>query len=443
MPLAGEIVRELHGRVHESQNRHSDSDAQFDLVMGEIMEAHRDGSFRVRDFNFREALQTWASQQEDSRIQQFLKRGEFRAEHGSNNTRIQEAVLDVMVSSQFDKLLGRIVQLGTLEQLQTAPQPLWNLVDKSIRITAGTSTKLFGLHSIGDVVDDPVAELEEVRFYGVAGRTVTIPKAMKKNYAFGITREMFDLDADRLVQSAILNAANILIEHAEKLLIDTIFDFFPTTRRPFKYIEDDTAYATYISTAGSLWLNKILSFVVDGTFTPLAQIEALRESARDPYTGNPIALMGNDIVVTNAGMKRKIEDALGIQRYARDTGAGGNERVEFERSGQSSWSSPVIDYWIRDRAIAYFKSAAGGSLNDANSAIAADGIVVWGDIAAAFGWATQWDTEQVVRSGPNTWEYFNQDILLSVKYLQKATPVIKDPRKVILTRRDNGAGAIP
>ena len=46
----------------------------------------------------------------------------------------------------------------------------------------------------------------------------------------------------------------------------------------------------------------------------------------------------------------------------------------------------------------------------------------------AIGWAQEWARETLERVGPDTWEYFNQEIVFAIKFMEKSGPYWKDPR---------------
>ena len=72
--------------------------------------------------------------------------------------------------------------------------------------------------------------------------------------------------------------------------------------------------------------------------------------------------------------------------------------------------------------------------NQADAETAAADTWVAGRFDEAFGWATEWERENITRAGRDTWGYFNQEVIFATKWLEKSTPMWKAPWQVVRMR---------
>lgn len=419
----GLAMRDLHQRTNYIEN------------MNRILEQRwRSGEFSVLgDFDFAQFMsdvfQAPGRQSEWPEMQRVIlaESSQYRSQ------RIQENLLDVMTQDILADLLTTTLRFGVIERAELAPTVLTGLVNRSLRMSPGT-TKLPRWRTPADVVDDCTVELEPTQFYSIPKpNLVTLPPACKKKFAMGYTRELFTADPNGVLRAEIDRHAVGMDLHMEKLLVDTMFGLYdaasPTTN-PFPYIENDVQYNTYISSGGP-WQNDLTDNPLDGTETPFKTIELLLEKLRDPYSGEPIDLGLNlQLVCTNQSARQNALEGLKLVTLSRDITGAGNPRIEFSRDqgrfGLND-SNIFISRYAYDRCNAWFASAAGGGLAGQDLIDATDGIWLLGDFRRAFAVGTEWDRERITRSGTSTWEYFNQEVLFSVKWLEKTTPAVIDP----------------
>lgn len=434
MDLTQELIEDFGERTASAR----DSGGQTKLIeesesfVRGLESAHRAGDFNVdTDIDFEMLLDAWAGDGD------LVRGGSMRKAMGAGreSREIQEHALDVMTSSNFKVLVNTVVQQGILDMLDQSPYTLQSRVDRSIRLSADT-TKLFGLHDLGDIVQ-PAAELEETQLFGLSGRSVTPPKAQKEKFGLGLTRELMALDTNSLIRTKMREGANSMALHAEKLIADMIFGCYDPLANPWPYIEDDVRWNTYYDIiAAGPWENELVGNALDGTYAPFQVMHNLEETFVDDYTGEPVSVNFRDIVVTSDFSRRLAQDALGILTIARDTATvpAVNERTEITRTSDNSFGSIVKSDYARKRLQAWYQTTAGGAMNAADALVAANGTWVVGDLQRAFAWGTEWDLETIERSSPDTWEYWNQEIVLLIKYMWKVTPLVKNPRLVAINR---------
>lgn len=349
--------------------------------------------------------------------------------------KIQEHLMDVMTSTQFANLLTTIIRFGVVERCELAPMELLSLVATNLRLSTGT-TKVPKFRTTADVVDDCEAELKETQFYSIPSpNLITLPKACKKKFAMGYTREMLGVDPNGALRAEIDRHGEAMDLHIEKLLVDVMFGLYDTGTagaNPFPYIEDDIEWHTYQTVGGGgPWENDITSNALDGTYLPFETLERIMEGQRDPYSGEPVVCGGmSKVLVTNMAARQLVFDALGTHTITRDFAFGTNGRVETVRPA-GRWDLQPTDVYmsryIHDRLTAWYQTTAGGGLNLANATAAARNTWLYGDFSRAFALGTEWDRERITRGGTETYEYFTQEIIFSVKWMEKTTPAVLDP----------------
>lgn len=378
-----------------------------------------------------------------------LGRDTLRALHAQESryqdARIQEQVMDAITRDNYMNLLTTQIRFGVIERTEHAATGLMAMVDTNIRLGPFT-TKLPRERPIADVTGDCSGELEETQFFGTPPLPlIDVPEACKIKFAFAYTREMADVDnagAGGRIRQYIDRQGDALLLHGEKLLVDLMYGLYDTaavTNNPFPFIEDGVTYHTYYAVGGAgPWENDVTSNVLDGTFQPYETLERIFEDRRDPYSGEPITRNGEDrIVCTNSIQQRLAAQGLGTFLVEQDLpGGSNNERLRFNRSGGYSVSAAniVFSRYIFDRLSAWYQTTAGGSLNATQAAAAAESTWLFGNTSGAFGWGTEWDPEELEMSGNQTWQYLNQEVLAVKKWMEKTTPVAKDPQLVYRCR---------
>jgi len=425
-----DLIEEFYHRASGSREQVSES---LESMNSALASAHRSGEIDTdKDIDYEMLFEAWAGEGD-------LVEGRRRlSSFTTRNVEVQEHALDVMASSQFAALVNTTIQQGTLDFLSQAPFVLLNNVDRNISLDQNTN-KLFGTHDLGDIVQ-PADELEETPLYGIQGRTVTVPKAQKEKFALGLTRELLALDTNSLIRTRMRQGAQAMGLHAEKLLADMIFECYDTAANPWPYTEDDTEYRTYytLGDAGP-WENKLTGNGPDASYAPIQAINDMMESWSDDYTGEPVIMDRHDFIMCSDSAQRLIAESLGPLGYTRHVGtdqtaAWTDTATATQRSADGRFNNLGMSHYARRRLTDYYQTTAGGSLSAANALIAAQNTWVMGDLQRAFGWGTEWALETVERSSPDSWEYFNQEIALLIKYLWKVTPVVKNPRVAVLNR---------
>ena len=410
--------------------------AQFGEAMLESLQRGFDeGTIDFRQINFRDLL--------EQVITPDMRRAWDRP-GAENNVKLVEHTMDVMVSSQFDAIMKMCVRLSLFQQCGMAPYVLAPLVDNSPRIDCNMG-KMIGYPRLGaEVIDTNEEELEETQFYGLKQPYfVGMPTAKKKKFAVGYTRELLCVNSNSndIVTRQIAALGEVFDEHKEWLLTDLIFGLQSANSDPYRYDFNDSKFNGYQEVGGGApWGNLITgdpATVVDGTsFAPFRAVEAIFNDMRDPIDNKPIQCPGGlDILVTTRTKIEQYQDLLGVVQVTRDLagGFGANERMEIQRSPREGWNGDIrYSRHSWDRIVDYYMSAEGKNQADAESA--ATDTWVAGRFDEAFGWATEWERENITRAGRDTWGYFNQEVIFATKWLEKSTPMWKAPWQVVRMR---------
>lgn len=357
---------------------------------------------------------------------------------------VQESLTAGMSSDQFVNLMTTIIRFGVIEQAELAPMELAKIVNSNLRL-GPTTTKVPLIRTIADVVDDGAAEYEPTLSVGIpTPNLVTLPNARKMKFSIAITREMLDVDSavNGVIRQMIEGYGEAISLHMEKLLADLMFGLYDTTTagaNPFPYVLDGIQYHTF--TTGAPWSNDLTGAGLDGTQVPFELLLKQIEKATDPYSGELIDYQRNaKIVVATEAAKQLAYDALGVVRLIRDTSSvGGSARQELDRAAGSSRfevsaGDVVVGRHARPRLEAWLQTTAGGGENSTNAAIKAGTEWLYGDTMKAFAIGTQWARERTQRSGNDTPEYFSQEVVFQVKWMEKSTPAVLSPQHVIRCR---------
>jgi len=403
------------GNAPESQRK--------DAVQGicrDVVEGMRGNHFSVlKDVDFDKIV----AELVPSQAREWLRTGD---------NRLVESALDVMASTQFPHLLGTTIQVGMWEASQQAPMTIANEVDQ-LNVGVG-QTVVYGYHPLGDIVDDEcLAEKEETPYKGVCPpNKLTLPKRCKKKFAMGITREMLAYDVNNQIQNLMRTGGEVAALHNGKLLLKMAFGMHKKNANPWPFIQDDVPYDTYFKTAGSIWVNRIENNELDGTYTPFEAIELYKEALRDPWTGEPIVTEFRDILVVSRTAQQKALRGLGpfVATFDKtDAAYGSNLRIEQQRPANGEFGRVIYDRYAHDLLYDWMVNDMG--VTTGNAAAAAPKYWLCGDLRRAFAWAVEWPFETLERTGTDTREYFDQEIVYQIKYLWKAAPMVKDPTAVI------------
>lgn len=374
----------------------------------------------------------------------------------SSQTLIEHG-MDAMTSTMFPELFGVTTTVGMLELCNPAP---YNLSGYCGTATAGCNqTDFVGMYDIGQVVDDSEQELEETQFYAVGGSVkISQLKRSKKKFAHAMTREMLCADGIELIRQMMRNGSMRLMKHRNRKLAQALFGLYPYGQNPFPFIKDDIPYRSHYTgqNSGFPWVNAMIGNRLDGSFRPFYFIEEMLDEQKDPYTNQPVNCTYQDILVMDAMAADKARMGLGMVKLEwnlpgaptnaalRDASGtalsdpsamfnSSSARLTQDRTSGLNFSRILTDRYLREAVRTWYMDVL--KLSAAHASDAAHNTYAVGDFSS-LKWVTEWPEETLERQGPDTWEYFNQEVLYSVKFMEKADPMWTNPHGVIINWPD-------
>ena len=362
-------------------------------------------------------------------------------------TQMEEAVT-AMASTMFPQIFANMVTVG---MLQTCPQADYNLPNVFGTTTAGCGTMdFYGFRDVYDIVDDCEPELAELKFYGLCPPLkISQTRRCKKRFAHALSREMLCVNGIELIQQMINNGSVKLRRHRTYVLAEAFAQLYPYGENRFPFVQDDMPWKIFYSGGnGAPWINATVGNKLDGTWRPFDLLERFIDEAVDPYTGEPVTCTYPDLMVMDGNAYNKavmgqrsfeVEFPLpeggaalpwgGVYQDPTDEIYGNGTTLRQTKVTGLPFGNIYTDRYLRQSMKRWYEEVL--FLSAADAAAAAHQTWFAGNFRNSLVWATEWPEERLVRQGPNTWEYFNQEIIYMVKYLEKADPMWVAPWGVI------------
>ena len=376
------------------------------------------------------------------------------ADRGSDT--LIESGIQAMSKTMFPEILGASVTIGVIELCQQAPYALASLVP--VEPASPNQSEFYGFYDdVYGIVDDSEEELEETQFYGFNPPVkISTTRRGKKKFAHAITREMLAYDGVELVRQMMRNGAKRMTHHRNGKLARALFGLWPYGANPYPYIKDDIPYqVAYTGQNASPYVNAIYGNKLDGTFRPFYMLEDMMDRQVNPYTGQPMNCSYPDIIVMDGAAADLARMGLGLVKIAYDLPSGpanflvnnvsqdptdrvfpasAGTRVETDRQSSLQFGRVFSDRYLRQIMTQWYQDVVKLSAADAKEATHQTYAAV--DLGRVIRWAQEWPQETLERTGTDTWEYFNQEIVYAIKYMEKADPVIVDPQGMIVNWPD-------
>ena len=313
---------------------------------------------------------------------------------------------DAIDTSVFSNISGQVVYNKILEASKS-PQLVLSQLIKSIPSNL-RSERIAGITGLGDAAES-IAEGAEYPRAGVGEDYVDTPLTDKKGFTVAVTKEavLFDRVGDVLNQAA--RVGEFLAINKEKRLADMIGDVNSTKHR---YKWKGTSYANYASSGGHGAVNlKTSNGLVD--WTDIDNALQLLNNMLDPWTGEPMLLMANTILVCPEleATAKRILNATEIRFH---DGA--------SQTSQTLSANPV--------AGAY--GLVSSTFLRSRLSAASEATTNWylGDFSKAFGYMENWPIT-VVQAPSNSHNDFHRDIVAEYKASEMGAAVVLEPRAVI------------
>lgn len=252
-----------------------------------LLEALENKDLKPRDFSVRELAEAYLGREWVDSLDP--KAGRF--------VNLMEASGDAVSYSQFSNITGQIFFTEVKDAYENEEFVFSALIEtKPSNIL--DSEKIPGLSGIGDELET-VTEGGEYPVVGFSEDYIEVAAKKKRGAIVPLTKEMIRGDKTGLVLDRAKGLGFFLGLNKEKRLIDALIDenagAASITAGGHRYHWRGTSYATYQST--SPWVNiKTSNALVDWTDIDAAWL--LLANMTDPFTGEPIMVMPDTIIVT-------------------------------------------------------------------------------------------------------------------------------------------------
>lgn len=356
------------------------------------------------NYSLLEAAEEWMGREWVNSLKP--KSGRFYEPH------LTEAGGTSVAFSMFSNITGQIA-FSTIKQGWDLPEFVFSKAIPTKPSDILDSEKIPGIADIGDeftVVD----EEDEFPFVGVSEDFIEVARKSKRGAIVRVTKEAIRGDRTGLLVDKCKKLGRWLGLNREKRNIDAVIDenggATSIHNRGHRYHWKSTTYATY--QASSPWINvKTSNGLAD--WTDLDNAWLLLQNMRDPYTGEPIAINPDTIIVTpqNYHLALTILRAMWVRRHSNI--AAGTANIETQSP------NPMAD----------------GNYKLLSSALLADRAATdtdwwYGNPAQAFAYFSVWDVETEER-GRDSGEAFKRDVLMQFKASEMGTAATLEPRAMI------------
>lgn len=369
----------------------------------------------------------------------------WKSGHTTDTKKISEAITDAVMNSQFARYMDTAIRLGTLEMCGSPDvAPILALLGR-VNVGSGQTTLATDpvLTDISEMIGD-MAENEQTPFFGIGDPLeVTLPKRTKVKYAYAIGRSDLGFGVDEAVRRVMANGASMLDEYWAPHILRLLFDNFATPGdNPYPFVMDGAKYRSYYAPRAvdfeTYWENLIYNNdqdFVPGDRSIFLAIEKLFDNLSDPRTGRPMDCCDTkSIIGTGRHQNEVIREALGAVTVSSAVGGLGNAVVEFPRGGRDGWNpNTTYSLWV-NRILKDQIAKLHPSWTRAQVEQSLERTILTGCPDRAFIMQVEWERETLEREAPNTWEYFDREIIWARKYIEKAGLATVMPWAVTLVK---------
>lgn len=319
----------------------------------------------------------------------------------SGGFRLQEAAQGVDTSA-FSNITGQII-FNKVKEGYNSPEFLWPQLCETIPTTFLNGELIPGIGQVGDKAE-VVGEGNEYPMLGLNEEYVQTPVLSKRGFIIPVTREIIVADRTGLLLRVCGEGGRVYMGvNKEKRVIDV------ATGQTNSYKRNGTATNTYL-TSGA-YINSQSNRLTD--WTSVEKAELLFDAMTDPNTGEPIILLGRQLLVPTAlkYTARRILEATEVAMVDNQANAttyrtmSGNP-LKGNGSTYTVLSSPYVK--VRDSsATTWF----------------------FGDFKRAFAYMEAWAIE-TLQASPNSESEFRRDIWQQYKVSEMGKEAVLEPREV-------------
>jgi hypothetical protein len=338
----------------------------------------------------------------------------FNPTRGSGRTLLEEAG-DAITSANFSNITGQIMYSTVMERYKDRTF----IGDKLVKTvpTEFNGEKIPGVARIGDEAES-VGEGKAYPTASFSEMWIETPQTTKRGMIVQVTRETVFFDRTGLVLENAGEVGYWYGVNKEKRILDQVFGVTNS------YNFNGTAYNTYQSSTP--WINvQASNQLIDAVSLNTALL--LFDKMTDPFTGEPIAVMADTMVVPSA----LHPTALALQR-ATEVWAAPGTTTDTPSTAGGTWSTHSPN-------IAGYPSPFGGKIPTSQFKVLSSPLVyardssatTWfiGDFLRAFMYMENWPI-QVIQAPPNNEVEFTQDVVARWKVTERGTVAVREPRYV-------------
>lgn len=322
------------------------------------------------------------------------------------NVSLMETAGAVSVSN-FTNITGQIVFNKVLEGFNNEQLIFKNLIPT--QPTQFSGERIPGIAQLGDMAE-VVGEGQLFPSAGVSEDYIDTPATLKRGFMVAITKEAIFFDRTNLVLKRASDLGEWMGVNREKRAIDCIIDENTTAHR---YKWKGSIYATYQTS--SPWINSKTSNALEN-WTNIDALEQLFANLTDPYTGEPITVLADTLIVNpqNSANARRILYASQTMRVTGGYPTTGNlnQAVAPNPVGNTPYSSA---YKLIDNS-RFFPTRT-----------ATDTDFFMGNYQKAVAYMENWPMA-VIQAPPNSTAEFERDIVTQYRASERGAYAVIEPR---------------
>jgi hypothetical protein len=308
-----------------------------------------------------------------------------------------------VTSGGFSRITGQLLVNAVLAGYENEETVFSNLIPSMP--TQLNGQKVPGISQIGDAALS-IGEGQSYPLAGVSEDYIETPVTTKKGLMVEVTKEAIFFDLTGQLQMRCGDVGGALKLNKEKRIIDAVIDENVTAHR---YKWKGTSYATY--QASTPYINlKASNALVD--WTNIDAAELVFNQLTDPYTGEPIVVNAQHLIVTRQLLRtaQRILSATSVQTVTPGYATSANPNTAV-------WSNPVSGY-----KIVYSAQLA--------ARLAIDTSWWIGDLTKAFKYMENWPIT-VVQAPSNNEAEFTRDVVFRVKASERGAMSTWEPRQMV------------
>lgn len=368
-----------------------------DKFCKEIQEGIDSGQYKPEEFSLRKLFQALIPGGKEI-LESWDGTGQAISLSHADHVSLMEA--GVTLSASFSNITGQIVYNKVLEGFNSE-QFVFSQVVPTVQ-TQFNGEKIPGVSRLGNTFES-IGEGQPYPYAGVGEDYIETPPTVKRGEIVALTKEAIFFDRTGLLLKRAQEVGEFYGINREIRLIDAVVDENVTAHR---YKWKGTVYASFQATTP--WVNiKSSNQLVD--WTDLDGAELTRAAIVDPYTGLPITILGNDLIVP---------------RQLRATAMQIIHAIEVRKGDGASSTAVTIGKSPIDTNYRLLSS----QLLESRMATKTSWFI--GDVARAVNYMQNWPMN-VEQAPPNSHDEFTRDIAKQWKVSERGAAAVIEPRQMV------------